>query len=34
MSIRELILAVERSKGITMGCHVTLEDLAHSLVYR
>ncbi len=34
MSIRELIVAVERSKGITMRCHVTLEDLAYSLVYR
>lgn len=33
-SIRELIVAVERRKGITMRRHVTLDDLARSLLYR
>jgi hypothetical protein len=34
LSIRECIVAVERRKGVTMRCHVTLEDLARSLLYR
>jgi hypothetical protein len=34
LSIRELIVAVERRKGVTMRCHVTLDDLARSLLYR
>jgi hypothetical protein len=34
LSIRECIVAVERRKGISMRCHVTLEDLARSLLYR
>ncbi len=34
LSIRELIVAVERRKGISMRCHVTLEDLARSLLCR
>ena len=34
LSIRELIVAVERRKGISMRCHVTLEVLARSLLCR
>jgi hypothetical protein len=34
LSIRELLVAVERSKGITLRRHSTLDDLAHSLLYR
>lgn len=34
LSIRELIVAVERRKGISICCPVTLEELARSLLYR
>ena len=32
--IREVLVAVERRKGITLRRHATLEDLATSLLYR
>jgi hypothetical protein len=34
ISIRDLLVAVERRNGITMRRHVTLGDLAYSLLYR
>jgi hypothetical protein len=34
ISIRDLLVAVERRNGITMRRHSTLADLAHSLLYR
>src|SRR6478735_9365205 len=34
LSIRDLIVAVERRNGVTMRSHVTLDDLARSLLYR
>jgi hypothetical protein len=34
LSIRDLLVAVERRNGVTMRNHVTLDDLARSLLYR
>ena len=34
LSIRDILVAVERRNGITMRRHATLADLAYSLLYR
>ncbi|KQV83216.1 DUF982 domain-containing protein [Rhizobium sp. Root1220] len=34
ISIRDAIVCVEKTRGVTMRRHTTLEDLAYSLLYR